>query len=128
MQTHSIHPALPTEDLERVAALFKALSDPTRLHLLLHLMGGEYPVSALVQALEQPQSTVSRHLALLRQAHLVQTRRALNRVYYRLADAHLAHLLTEAFSHAQRLGLPDHPGPASSSPTSSMAAQTGRVL
>ncbi|GGR09381.1 hypothetical protein GCM10008957_22620 [Deinococcus ruber] len=78
---------------------------------MLLLTQGETKVSTLVDRLQQPQSTVSRHLTLLRTAHLVQTRREATSVYYRLADTHVAELLTQAFSHAQheRLGLPDHP-------------------
>lgn len=105
-------------DLERVTVLFKVLSDPTRLQLLLLLRTEEHGVGHLVDALGQPQSTVSRHLALLRSAALVQTRRAANQVYYRLTDAHLGEVLTQAFSHAQheRLRLPDHPATQSGSP------------
>ncbi|WP_216328576.1 ArsR/SmtB family transcription factor [Deinococcus aestuarii] len=99
-------------DLAHVTGLFQALADPTRLTLLLALRDGERTVTDLGDALGQPQSTVSRHLATLRHARLVRTRRDGPRVYYRLADAHLTGLLTQAFSHAQheRLGLPDHSG------------------
>jgi DNA-binding transcriptional ArsR family regulator len=113
------HPlSLPVDplDLHRVTEVFTALSDPTRLHVRVLLMQGERNVTALVDALQQPQSTVSRHLTLLRTAQLVQTRRETTSVYYRLADTHVAELLTQAFSHAQhdRLGLPDHPAPPAS--------------
>lgn len=111
MKQHPITERPDPADQERVCALFRVLSDPTRLQLVLLLRTGEQPVRQLVGALRQPQSTVSRHLALLRSAALVQTRRVANQVYYRLTDAHLGELLTQAFSHAQheRLRLPDHP-------------------
>lgn len=111
MHQHPV-PALPhPDDLARVSEVFKALSEPIRVQLILLLTGGERSVMALVEALDQPQSTVSRHLALLRSADLVKTRREGPSVYYRLADTHVACLVQEAFSHAQheRLGLPDHP-------------------
>ncbi len=113
MQNHPIHPEANLIDLERVTEVFKALSDPTRLQLMLLLTLGETQVSTLVETLKQPQSTISRHLTLLRTAHLVLSRREATRVYYRLADSHVAQLLIQAFSHAQheRLGLPDHPEP-----------------
>ena len=111
MRRHAL--AMPPDplDLVHVTGLFQALADSTRLSLLLALTDAERTVTDLSETLRQPQSTVSRHLATLRHARLVQTRRDGPRVYYRLADAHLTHLLTEAFSHAQhaRLGLPDHP-------------------
>jgi len=110
MRHHPLHPQADPLDIDRVTEVFKALSDPTRLQLMMLLTQGETKVAALVETLKQPQSTVSRHLTLLRTAHLVQTRREATSVYYRLADSHVAELLTQAFSHAQheRLGLPDH--------------------
>ncbi len=113
MQNHPLK-QVPPEDFERVCALFRALSDPTRLRLVLVLTRREQSVSELVIALEQPQSTVSRHLALLRQSGLVKTRREAARVHYRLEDAYLSALVIEAFSHAEheRRGLPDHPSSA----------------
>ena len=111
MQHHPLAITPDPADLERVTELFKTLSDLTRLQLVLLLRSQERSVSELTAALGQPQSTVSRHLALLRGAALVKTRRKAVHVYYRLADAHLAELIQQALSHAQheRLGLPDHP-------------------
>lgn len=111
MQRHPLIIPAPPDDAQHVAGLFKALSEPVRVQLLLQLTAGERAVSALVEAVELPQSTVSRHLTVLRAAHLVHTRRAGTQIHYRLADAHLIPLLQEAFSHAQhaRLALPDHP-------------------
>lgn len=93
-----------------MTSVFKALSEPVRVQLVLQLSQGERSVNQLVAALELPQSTVSRHLASLRAAELVRFERQGASVHYRLADTHLAALLTEAFSHAQheRLGLIDH--------------------
>lgn len=111
MQHHPLSFPPEAADLQAAKGLFQALSDPTRLLLLLALQEAERPVHELVDRLGQPQSTISRHLATLRHAGLVVARRDAQRVHYRLADAHLGVLLQEAFSHAQhqRLGLPDHP-------------------
>jgi len=108
---HHLLEQVPPEDFERVCALFRALSDPTRLRLVLALTRREQSVTDLVQTLKQPQSTVSRHLALLRHSRLVKARREAARVFYRLEDAHLGALVIEAFSHAEheRRSLPDHP-------------------
>lgn len=67
------------------AQLFKALGDGTRLRLLALLQSGETCVGDLVVALDLPQGTVSRHLATLRHADLVETRRAGAWAYYRLS-------------------------------------------
>lgn len=113
MRQHTLSFPPESEDLQSVTHLFQALSDPTRLLLLLALHPAEQSVSDLTTKLKQPQSTISRHLATLRHAGLVITRRAGPRVYYRLADSHLSKVLHEAFSHAehQRLGLTDQAAP-----------------
>jgi ArsR family transcriptional regulator len=55
--------------------LFLALGDRTRLRLLNLMSGGEVCVCFFVDVLEQPQPKISRHLAYLRSAGLVSTRR-----------------------------------------------------
>lgn len=63
-------------------SLFKALSDPTR-HRLLQVLGHhELSVSELVCVLGQPQSTISRHLKVLRDAELIHDRRDGTTVLY----------------------------------------------
>jgi DNA-binding transcriptional ArsR family regulator len=110
MHDHDIPNDTHPDDLRIVASSFQALADPTRLALMLHLLHGESTVTELVQRLEQPQSTVSRHLAVLRQVRLVQTRRHGTHVHYRLRNAHVGEWLRQAFAQAEheRLGLPDH--------------------
>jgi len=73
--------------MREYARFFKALSDPTRLRILLLLSRGELSVGELTGALELPQSTVSRHLAYLRTAGWVDDRRDGVRVIYRLIKA-----------------------------------------
>jgi ArsR family transcriptional regulator len=63
--------------------IFRALSDAVRLRILAALMGAELSVAELVEVLELPQSTVSRHLKPLREAGLAETRREGTSVYYR---------------------------------------------
>ncbi len=71
--------------MKKTARLFKALSDETRLRILALLCRGELCVCELMAVLELPQSTVSRHLAYLRNASLVLDRRQGVWMYYRLA-------------------------------------------
>lgn len=54
----------------------KALSDPSRVRILLALKGRELCVCQLVELLGLAASTISRHLALLRGAYLVDCPRA----------------------------------------------------
>ena len=67
--------------------LFKAFSDSTRLRILLLLLqNGELCVCDLMESLQIPQSTISRHLALLRGAGLVEGRRQGVWMHYKIAD------------------------------------------
>jgi ArsR family transcriptional regulator len=75
--------AAPVAGLE---ALFRALGDQTRLRILALLASGETCVCNIHGALGIPQPTASRHLAYLRKAGLVATRRAGLWIHYRLAD------------------------------------------
>lgn len=61
-------------DLQVAAALFHSLSDPSRLALLQHLIFGEHRVRDLTEHLGLAQSTVSAHLACLRECGLVASR------------------------------------------------------
>lgn len=61
-------------DLTAAACLFHALSDPSRLSILRHLMLGEHRVVDLTAHLGLAQSTVSKHLACLRDCGLVASR------------------------------------------------------
>lgn len=62
------------EGLPVAAALFHGLSDPSRLAILQHLTLGEHRVRDLTEHLGLAQSTVSGHLACLRECGLVESR------------------------------------------------------
>ena len=66
--------------------VFAALADETRRRILGLLASGEICVCHIHEALDVPQSTASRHLAHLRKAGLVATRRDGLWVHYRLAE------------------------------------------
>jgi DNA-binding transcriptional ArsR family regulator len=77
----------PMEELELLHNnICKALGDPKRIQILYALNEQPLHVSALAEALDIPQPTVSRHLAILRQRSLVLTEREGTQVVYRLAD------------------------------------------
>ena len=73
--------------MNKEAKIFKALADETRLRILALLLEGELCVCEIIAALELPQSTVSRHLAYLRNSGWVLDRRQGVWMYYRLNDA-----------------------------------------
>ena len=85
-----------------VDVMFRAFSDRTRLRILHMLRGGELCVCDIVDVLRVPQPKASRHLAYLRRAGLVETRRDGLWIHYRLgtlADPVLA-ALGDAVRHA----------------------------
>lgn len=72
-------------DVRSFSRLFKALGDETRLRIVALLSHGELCVCHLVEALSLSQPKVSRHLAILRSAGVVDHRREGTWVYYGLA-------------------------------------------
>lgn len=87
-------------DLE---ALFKALADVTRLRILGLLLDGEVCVCHIHESLRISQPKASRHLAYLRRAGLVETRRDGLWVHYRMAELSDPVLKTVATSVAHAL-------------------------
>lgn len=75
------------------------LADATRIRILWALLDGEQPVNNLAVGLGKPPNTVSQHLAKLRMAHLVQTRREGSRIFYRIENDHVRQLVRDAISH-----------------------------
>jgi len=73
----------PRERYEARAAVAKALAHPTRLLLLDALAEGELCVCELNRLVPADQSTVSKHLAILKQAGLVAERREGPKIFYR---------------------------------------------
>ena len=78
------------------AALFRSLGDPARLAIVRRLAGGEARVTDLTAELGLAQSTVSAHLACLRDCRLVTVRAAGRASVYSLAQPALLDLLAAA--------------------------------
>jgi DNA-binding transcriptional ArsR family regulator len=89
-------------DRQRYAAVGRALADPKRLCVLESLAEGELSVSDLSVRVGCQVPNMSQHLAVLRSAGLVQTRRDGSTVYYRLADLRVL----EAYRLIQSLAQP----------------------
>jgi DNA-binding transcriptional ArsR family regulator len=79
-------PASSEFDRQRYAAVGRALADPKRLCVLESLAAGELSVSDLSTKVGCQVPNMSQHLAVLRSAGLVQSRRDGSTVFYRLAD------------------------------------------
>jgi DNA-binding transcriptional ArsR family regulator len=102
---------MPTEEQVDLAVdTLKLLADGTRLRILWALLHGEHSVNRLADHIGAPPASVSQHLAKLRLARLVRTRREGNRIFYLADNSHLGSLVEEALFHADHIAqdLPDH--------------------
>lgn len=78
------------------AELFKALGHPARIHILELITDQEVPVSSLLEDTGMEASHLSQHLAVLRRAGVVSSRREGNSVYYRTAHESVDQTLAAA--------------------------------
>ena len=85
----------------RMAALFAALGDPTRVRVISVLRAHELCVCDLAATLGMKQSAMSHQLRVLRQLRLVKWRRAGRQVFYTLDDDHVAALYRYGLEHVQ---------------------------
>ncbi len=76
--------------LKDTQTIFGALSDPTRFRILNLLSEGELCVCDMMSVLKEPQSKISRHLAYLRRARLVESRKEGLWMYYCLTRERLS--------------------------------------
>jgi ArsR family transcriptional regulator len=70
--------------LEELSGVFKALSHPTRLWIVEQLFEHEKCVCEFVDVLKLDFSTVSKHLSILKQAHVIEDDKRGKNVYYKL--------------------------------------------
>lgn len=92
------------DDLTPAVALFRSLGDPTRLAIVLRLAEGEARVVDLTRSLGLAQSTVSKHLACLRDCRLVDYRAQGRQSFYFLLHPELVELLRGAEAVLARTG------------------------
>ncbi|MCX5588548.1 ArsR/SmtB family transcription factor [Streptomyces erythrochromogenes] len=99
-----------SDRLEVAASVLALLADRTRLALMERLGRGEADVTTLTEACGAARPSVSQHLAKLRLAGLVTTRKDGRRVVYALRHGHLRRLVDEAMNVADHeIGsLPPH--------------------
>ena len=85
------------------------LADVTRVQVLWALVDREMSVNELAEHVGKPAPSVSQHLAKLRMARLVRTRRDGTTIFYTLENDHVAQLVTDAVFNAEHAG-PGIPG------------------
>ena len=89
--------------------VFRMLADATRVQVLWALIEREMSVTELANHVGKPAPSVSQHLAKLRMARLVRTRRDGTTIFYAIDNDHVAQLVTDAVFNAEHAG-PGVPG------------------
>ena len=85
--------------IEKLAELFKAMSDPTRLKIIIALLNGEMCVIHIAETVEMSQSAVSHQLRNLKSLHIVKNRRDGKSMVYSLDDTHIEMILDMGIVH-----------------------------
>ncbi|QNE18209.1 winged helix-turn-helix transcriptional regulator [Kribbella qitaiheensis] len=98
------------EQVDLAVEVFRMLADSTRIRLLWALLDDELAVNDLAEAVGKPPAAVSQHLAKLRMARLVRTRKHGTQVFYRIENGHVRQLVEDAVYHSEHVGpgIPDH--------------------
>lgn len=99
---NTVQENLPDEmTLYDLSELFKVFGDSSRIRILLVLLEHEVCVCDLAQALQMTQPAVSYQLKILKQNHLVTSRREGKSVFYSLADDHVKTIIAQGLEHIQ---------------------------
>jgi DNA-binding transcriptional ArsR family regulator len=100
----------PNDQVDLAVETFRMLADATRVRLLWALLDEESSVGDLAKAVGRPPAAVSQHLAKLRMARLVLTRRSGTQAFYRIESQHVRQLVEDAVFHADHAssGIPEH--------------------
>lgn len=93
--------ALSEDMLETTCNIFKMLSEPSRLKIVLALSEGEMCVYHIVEATGGKQSAVSHQLRILKDGKVIRARRNGQNVAYSIADEHIAQMLAIGMEHAR---------------------------
>lgn len=89
----------PREKIEQMAGIFKALSDPSRLKIVLALLTQEHCVCDIAVICNQTDSAVSHQLRILRTMKILKNRRQGKIIYYSIDDDHVLSLIRMSLDH-----------------------------
>jgi ArsR family transcriptional regulator len=87
------------DQVVELAEMFRLMSDPTRLRIILGSLDAPVPVGELADRLSISASLVSHHLRLLRAARLLQAERRGRQVFYMVGDSHIRSMLADMVDH-----------------------------
>ena len=87
------------DQVVELAEMFRLMSDPTRLRIILACLDRAASVGEMAEGLGISASLVSHHLRLLRAARLLQSERRGRQVFYVVGDEHIRSMLTDMVGH-----------------------------
>ncbi|MBQ3405606.1 MAG: winged helix-turn-helix transcriptional regulator [Oscillospiraceae bacterium] len=85
--------------IERMCRSFKAISEPSRLRIILALMEGEMCVYHIVEACGGTQSNISHQLRVLKDNNIIKSRRDGQNVLYSISDEHVSRIIDISREH-----------------------------
>lgn len=88
------HPVKNIEALTEAAECLRTLAHPVRLRMVQLLLQGRYTVGELAEDCEVPNNVASEHLRLMQRCGFFSSTREGRRVYYEVAEPHLANLMS----------------------------------
>lgn len=92
--------SMPNDDqIAEMAARFKAISEPSRLKILLALSCGELCVEHITSAVGGNQSAVSHQLKTLKDNKIIKSRRSGKQIIYSISDGHIMTMIAVAKEH-----------------------------
>lgn len=92
-------PRIGEDQVVELAEMFRLMSDPTRLKIILACLDSPAAVGEMADRLGISASLVSHHLRLLRAARLLQADRRGRQVFYVVGDQHIRSMLTDMVDH-----------------------------
>lgn len=100
----SNRPPLMDDQVTELTDMFRLMSDPSRLRIILACLHTPVAVGDIAQTLGLSASLVSHHLRLLRAGRLIQAERRGNRVFYLITDEHIRRVLSDMVDHISETG------------------------
>ena len=92
-----------TDKIEEVAELFKVFGDATRIRIMGTLFDKELCVQDIAENLDMTQSAISHQLKILKNSHLVKSRREGKQIMYALDDDHVRTIIAMGTEHIDEL-------------------------
>src|SRR6476659_8798482 len=102
--TPAVNHPLPADQVALAVEVFRMLAEGTRIQILWALIDGEKSVNDLAVTIGKPGPSVSQHLAKLRMARLVRTRREGTQIFYQLENDHVRQLIIDGIHNAEHAG------------------------